>query len=328
MRICVISNDPYPPKRTGMGRTAPFVEALARFGHEVEVYNLDPRPGRKIDQIKRVNLTVRHLPLVEVPLLLRRNFDVVANMDPVILNLPAPFLSKIRGIPMLSELQDPVDEWRVMGNSIGRKVFGYIFRSSDFVTTTHDNLKHQLIEKLHVDPEKIGVINNGVDMSVFRPMPVDKDIDVLYTGSPFSFERLVSRVRRECQSRGKAFLWTPRDRRYPSDELPLVLNRSKICIFPAEQGHWHIKLMEYLACGCAVVALETEQTKKIISDGKNGLLANTEDEFIEKIFYLLGNNELRGMLAENSRESVKDYSWENLARQFETYLKKAVDNRE
>lgn len=228
---------------------------------------------------------------------------------------------------MLSDLGDPVNEWRVMGNPIGRKVFGYIFRSSDFVTTTHDTLKHQLMEELHVDPEKIGVINNGTDMSKFRPMPVDKDIDVLYSGTPFSFERLISRVRRECQSRGKAFLWTPRDRRYPPDEIPLVLNRSKICIFPAEQGHWHIKLMEYLACGCAVVALETEQTKKIISDGKNGLLAITEDEFIEKIFYLLENDELRRMLAENSRESVKDYSWENLARQFEAYLKKAVDSR-
>lgn len=305
-------------------RTAQFWKILNHFGHDISILNLDPRNNAHLSEQKE-NFNVTFFTLKHLPLSLLSKYDLIANMDPVILNLPAPFISWMRDVPMISDLQDPLHEWSVMKKSLTKTLFGSIFRYSKFVTTTHSKLKHQLIETLNVDPNKIGIVHNGVDLNFFKFMDVDKDVDVLYTGSPFSFGSLISEVRKECQSRKKKFLWTPFDKRFSYNELPLVLNQSRVCIFPAEESHWHNKLMEYLACGCAVVALETEQTKKIIIDGENGLLADSKEEFLEKIFYLLENDALRKKISTNAVVSVKQYSWNILVKNYEQYLFNVLD---
>ncbi len=318
----MISNDSFPPVMAGGVRTAQFVKFLEKFGHKITVYKFDPYLKKDYSKYNSMNLNITYIPIYESIFKMKADFDVIANMDPVISNLPVLYYRYIHNVPILSDFQDPFDEWRVFKYALGKEIFGSIYRRSLWITTTHNLLKNQLINNLNVNPDIISIINNGVDMDVYNEMNLEKTIDVLYTGSPFSSETLIEKVRSICIKNNKNFLWTPKDKRYPSDNMPLILNKAKICILPAEKGHWHNKLMEYLACGCVVVSLRTEQTEKVIIDGYNGLLANNEKDFIEKILFLLTNENLQINIMKNARSSVMQYSWQKMAKEFEMYLLK------
>jgi glycosyltransferase involved in cell wall biosynthesis len=324
MKILFVTNDPYPPKMAHGMRTFQFWRSLYKTGNEIEILNIDSRNNTLLDKLRINGYNIPYITLKNSFRLFNSKYDLIANMDPVILNLPAPVLSWMKKIPMISDLQDPLNEWRVMNNLTTRHLFGNIFKQSQFITTTHNLLKHELMDSFSIDSDKIGVVHNGVDLSLFKPMIVEKKIDVVYTGSAFSFENLLSKIRIECSNNNKSFLWTPRDVEYPYEKIPLILNQSRVCCFPAEKGHWHNKLLEYLACGCVVVTLKTEQTLKLISNRKNGILVDTETEFIDSLFEVLENDDLRKIISNNAVKSVQQYSWDLLGKKFESYCRSII----
>ncbi len=100
---------------------------------------------------------------------------------------------------------------------------------------------------------------------------------------------------------------------------PLVSNLFNRCKSP-------IKFFEYSALGVPGVFSRLETYGEVVTDGKNGLLASTLDEWSECIIQMIEHDELRYKLASNAQATIRagwllsqnGYRWE------ETYRKRAV----
>ncbi len=71
------------------------------------------------------------------------------------------------------------------------------------------------------------------------------------------------------------------------------------------RGKCGYKILQYMAVGTAVVASDVGVNGEIISNGQNGFLARTEDEWVASIGTLLENNEQRRAFGIRGRELIE-----------------------
>jgi glycosyltransferase involved in cell wall biosynthesis len=75
------------------------------------------------------------------------------------------------------------------------------------------------------------------------------------------------------------------------------------------RGKCGCKALQYMALGIATVCSPVGVNTKIIQDGENGLLATTEDQWIERLSRLLHSPSLRERLGKAGRATVEaEYS--------------------
>ena len=85
-----------------------------------------------------------------------------------------------------------------------------------------------------------------------------------------------------------------------------------IGIMPLPDDEWAkgkcgLKGLQYMALGIATVMSPVGVNTEIIRDGENGMLANGEEEWIEKLSMLIGSPDLRRKCAAAGRETVEKY---------------------
>lgn len=71
------------------------------------------------------------------------------------------------------------------------------------------------------------------------------------------------------------------------------------------QGKSAAKLLEYMAAGIPVVCSPVGINREIVSDGKSGFFARTEQEWVEKLSILIENIEIRRMFSQQGRTTVE-----------------------
>lgn len=92
------------------------------------------------------------------------------------------------------------------------------------------------------------------------------------------------------------------------------LNCFDIGIMPLPNDEWvkgkcGLKGLSYMACGVATVMSNVGVNSDIIEHGKNGFLAETEQEWVNCLSLLIENSDLRHKIGEAGRETVvKNYS--------------------
>jgi hypothetical protein len=74
---------------------------------------------------------------------------------------------------------------------------------------------------------------------------------------------------------------------------------------PWERGKCAVKLLQYMACGMAVVASPVGVQKQIIRHGENGMLAGSEAEWIDCLQQLMNDAGLRARLGIAARKAVE-----------------------
>jgi glycosyltransferase involved in cell wall biosynthesis len=109
----------------------------------------------------------------------------------------------------------------------------------------------------------------------------------------------------------------------PHEEVPAVVRLFDVAVAPyPELDHAFyfspLKVFEYMACGCAVVASNCGQISEVVSDGTNGLLVKPGDvaELTSACLRLLRADDERARLGRNASELIRQrYTWnENAAR--------------
>lgn len=92
------------------------------------------------------------------------------------------------------------------------------------------------------------------------------------------------------------------------------LNCFDIGIMPLPNDEWvkgkcGLKGLSYMACGIATIMSNVGVNSDIIEHGKNGFLAETEQEWVNCLSLLIENSDLRHKIGEAGRETVvKNYS--------------------
>lgn len=99
------------------------------------------------------------------------------------------------------------------------------------------------------------------------------------------------------------------------EEIPEILSQASICIAPyakvgrnLNQGHFPLKVIEYMACRRPIVASRLSMVEEVLSDNQEGLLfqpGNAED-LSQKIQVLLQDKPLAQRLSENAYRKVRE----------------------
>lgn len=93
-----------------------------------------------------------------------------------------------------------------------------------------------------------------------------------------------------------------------------------------ERGKCGYKLIQYMACGLPVVASPVGVNKEIITNGINGYLAETPEEWIIALSKLANDENLRKQMGENGRVLVeKNYSLQTQAPKLEQFFKEIIN---
>lgn len=95
----------------------------------------------------------------------------------------------------------------------------------------------------------------------------------------------------------------------PDREIPL-LQECEIGIVPVRPSTWSkwkffFKLIQYMSLGMPVVASPTGSNLEIIEDGVNGFLANSDEEWYERLTALIDNPSLRASIGQAARKTAE-----------------------
>ena len=114
----------------------------------------------------------------------------------------------------------------------------------------------------------------------------------------------------------------------PYEEVPAILAASDIILIPFpnnEVSHAAspLKLFEGMAMQKPVIASKVSGIEEVVSDGKNGFLADPDnlEEWAQKLETILNSETLAANIGQNAKRTVEEkYDWTFLAKQYEEVL--------
>ena len=209
----------------------------------------------------------------------------------------------------------------------------YYFSDAAIVSSKHN--KEYLIDKYNIKADKIHVLYNYIDTSLFSPddNALKRTNKIVYVGR-LSFEKnLESLIAAIADTNSTLDIYGQGDLRdslelyvdkiqakvnfmgvVPNSELPKILNQYKYYILPSLYEGMPKTLLEAMACGLICIGTNVSGINEVINDGVNGYLAYTVDsvDLIEKIEVAKseGNFEMR----KQARKFIeKDFSLSSFA---------------
>ncbi|MBW7997672.1 MAG: glycosyltransferase family 4 protein [Candidatus Glassbacteria bacterium] len=236
------------------------------------------------------------------------------------------------------------------------------FYRGEWVQAVSQDTRSELVDN-GFDPERIKVVYNGIDTTVYTP-PNHAAVTVgaeepylLYMGRIKRYKRLdlildafvralhtglEGRVRLIFAGAGNDY---PRLRKRAdelgidgrtsflgrvSEEQKTDLLRHALCVLnPSPKEGWGITNMEAAACGTPVVASRSPGLRESVHDGRTGYLFTPGDvaQFSARIVQVATDPDLRRRMGAAAREFAESLSWEESARQTETYLEQIIRHR-
>jgi len=99
------------------------------------------------------------------------------------------------------------------------------------------------------------------------------------------------------------------------DEKKSLLSRAWIFVNPSIGEGWGISVIEANMHGTPAISFNVSGLSESIQDDMTGLLAQNENDFIEKICQILKDNSLRERLGKNAIELANSFNWDKTAKE-------------
>ena len=172
---------------------------------------------------------------------------------------------------------------------------------------------------------RVDVIPTIVDTDTFRPSPRGSANDPVVIGwigthSSLQYLSALRPALRRLAARRRFVLRvigaTLEDSELPLENVRWSLEREvadfqslDIGIYPLTEDSWSVgksgfKAVQYMACGVPVVASNVGVTGDMVHPGKNGLLAHSEEEWLDCLQMLIDDEPLRRRLGEQGRNDA------------------------
>lgn len=240
----------------------------------------------------------------------------------------------------------------------------FAIRKSELVVAIDEGLKEYFEKEIS---REVYLIPTSINFEEFKlknirselRLPVDNKL-ILYMGSLLKYRRLdlllkaFNRIRAENL---KLILAGPRTGNIeylnelieklnlkgsiillpwlPYSLVPSLICSCDVCVDPwprggAEEFQVSLKIVEYMAAGKPVLAINTKGNRFIVKNGQNGLLAepNVQD-FSKKLLLLLEDSDLSNKLGQNALKTIKDNRDSKItADKFDKLIRTKVKNSE
>lgn len=176
----------------------------------------------------------------------------------------------------------------------------------------------------------VAIVPTTIDTDEYRRIPREKNskICIGWSGSKTTiqhFSHAIPALRQLKEKYGEQIeICVIGDEAYRNDELEIIglpwkkateiddLSRIDIGIMPLPDDEWSrgkcgLKGLQYMALEIPAIMSPVGVNSDIITDGENGMLADTTDEWVEKLSLLVDDADLRKKLGKAGRQTVEEY---------------------
>lgn len=274
------------------------------------------------------------------------NFDIIdCNIVSKTLPYASYFISKSTHVPIVETwhevwYRENFGQYSSMMAIPGFFLELFMPKLSDFNIAVSETTKRRLVDLLKVNPNKISVISNGVDLNKFNEVPVEKKYGrILYVGRLESHKCVDTllfayhQLKKEYKDIELILIGKGPQKEYlmnlskklglknitfldpmPYDQLIATMKSSWILVLPSIREGQGIVLLEAMAAGTPPIAVKAEGSAvgDVIKNNYNGLLV-PQGEIETAMQKLLTNEDLYANLRKNGLEFVKDYDWDKIA---------------
>lgn len=190
------------------------------------------------------------------------------------------------------------------------------------------------------------IIPNGIDIAEFYPSVPESQRNGVgtifgkgYHKDPETVLGVLERLQTSCPeipqrvfSANRKPNYIPREifhRLPPLEKAREIYSRSLVWFLGSYSEGFGVPVLEAMACGCAVVSTSCGGPQDIINDGENGFLVKVGDvkQIVHSVQELVGDEELRRQFVENSKETLKKFSWERSINKLEETLSNLEKSR-
>lgn len=239
-----------------------------------------------------------------------------------------------------------------MGDAMERRIAPRFYRGSHIVTLSESS-RDEIVEMLHLRPERITVAPPGIDerygpggqrsaaplvVAVGRLVPVKRfdvllrslvplkadhpDLEAVIIGEGYERAALEA-LRAELGAAD----WIHLPGRVGDDELVNWYRRAWVVASSSQREGWGMTLTEAAACGTPAVATNIAGHADAVVDGKSGLLVDGVGELSRALGRVLGDEVLRTRLSKGALERARWFTWDATARRALEALAKAAASK-
>ena len=224
----------------------------------------------------------------------------------------------------------------------------------DVATAVSKRVKRELEVYYGLDPRKIVVIYNGVDIDRFKPRdikecrmklglrkdgvyglfiggdPKRKGLDIAVEAIKILADRwqnlrLLVVGTKDSESQNGRIIHLGK---VSSDRLPLVYSAADFLIFPSRYEGFGLVVLEAIASGLPVIVSNKTPAAEVIKNWEEGVIINgfNPENYAEAIWTLLQKKDISEKIKKNARKKAEKYSWSIQGKKYWELYEKLASN--
>lgn len=284
-----------------------------------KIYRLHKKIARNIELRKYDYIFVHPSKFTQAPFLLRflKNKCIYYCQEPLRIVYDSYFSN-------ISNIRFPKNIYEFLNRKIRKWIDLENFKNASIVLA-NSNYSKEFIEKSY--KKKAEVCYLGVDTNLFRPLNLDKSIDVLFIGNKDNGYDLLDKLLELFKNkiRVRAIFRENRKSNITDSELAKIYNKSKVLVALNRNEPFGLIPLEAMACGTPVIAIGDGGYRETVINRKTGFLVSRDvSELYEKINKIIGYDRSRNDMAKAARAHVlKNWTWEKSINRFLQIIKYA-----
>ena len=225
-----------------------------------------------------------------------------------------------------------------LGATIETRIAPPLYRRTPIITLSESS-RDELVKAMGLRREAITVVPPGIEerftpdgetaerpliVAVGRLMPSKRfdvlielcarlrsrhDLELVIVGEGYERDNLLHRI-----ADLDAGSWVTLAGRVSDDELVALYRRAWAVAATSIAEGWGMTLTEAAACATPAVATDIAGHRDSVADGRSGLLAVTDDDFLAALDLVLGDADRRRELGDGAREWASRFTWAATAR--------------